>query len=296
MRPLAVPALIPLLACFGLDLPPEEVPDPRPVYCPWQLGGDRPAEVRCPEQWQDDEPLPVIVLLHGRSASWDAQDLLWQLSARVEEDRFVLILPNGTLDEENIRFWNATPACCDSFDSGVDDVGYLMGLVDELAGAAPVDARRVYFTGHSNGSFMSYRMACEHPDRVAAIAGLAGSTFHTSQEFAVGDPVSVLHVHGTEDSDVPYEGRPDLYPGAEEAVARWAERAGCDLEGGEAGPALDLTHQTDGPETDVLVYREGCDPGFDMALWTMQETGHIFIPNDRWNVELVDWLLRHRLP
>ncbi len=297
MRSLAVLLFVPILTCFtGAPGEPDDDDEARPVYCPLQIGGDREAEVRCPEQWMDDESLPVIVLLHGRSASWDAQDLLWQISARVDEDRFALILPNGTLDEDNIRFWNATPACCDDFDSGVDDVGYLMSLVDQLSEDVPLDLNRVYFTGHSNGSFMSYRMACDRPDRVAAIAGLAGSTFNTPEECAVGDPVSVLHIHGVDDPDVPYEGRPGLYPGAVGAVERWAERAGCDVDAAEDVDPLDLTNQTDGAETDVRLYREGCDPGLDMALWTMNDTGHIFIPNDAYNVALIGWLLEHSLP
>ncbi len=275
---------------------PEPTPDPGdPIYWPLTIGpAEREAAVKGPEGWRDGEPIPVVVLLHGYSAWGEAQELLWGLSDRMDADGFALVLPDGTIDDEDNRFWNATPACC-GWDSDVDDVGYLLGLIDDLASQIAVDLDRVYFTGHSNGHFMSYRMACDAPDRVAAIAGLAGSGFLTEEECAVGDPVPVLHLHGDQDGRVPYEGRPGDYPSAPDMAARWAERAGCDLGAAESRDGMDLTGSVDGAETEVLVYQQGCDPGVDVQLWTMVGAEHVPIPNDSFAEELIGWLLSHSL-
>ena len=58
----------------------------------------------------------------------------------------------------------------------MDDVGYLRALVREALEVRPIDPDRVYVFGHSNGGFMSYRLASELADEVAAIAVLAGSS------------------------------------------------------------------------------------------------------------------------
>ena len=69
------------------------------------------------------------------------------------------------------------PACCDKYDAKPDDVGYLTGLIDEIIAAGwPVDPKRIYLFGHSNGGYMAHRMACDRADRIAAIICLAGST------------------------------------------------------------------------------------------------------------------------
>src|SRR5439155_20820686 len=115
--------------------------------------------------------------------------------------------PDGTVDGNNNHFWNATDGCCDFGKTGVDDSSYLAGLIDEIASKYKVDPKRVYFMGHSNGGFMSYRMACDHADRVAAIVSLAGATFADDSKCKPTAPVAVVEVHGNADPTVPYDGQ-----------------------------------------------------------------------------------------
>ena len=234
-----------------------------------------------------------MVLLHGHGQTGALINRQMGGEANQADMNYVLLIPEGTAADDGRQFWNATPACCGD-DPTVDDVGYLIGLVDELAEHAPVDPDRVYFTGHSNGGFMSYRMACEHPDRIAAIMPLAGSTFDTPEECAVGAPVSVLHVHGTLDSSVPYEGN-DEYPGALAAAARWAERAGCDPDAASAGTPLDLMTSLEGAETEVLEFREGCEGGKSVDLWTLVDGGHVPAFTEAFADEVLPWLLARSL-
>ncbi|MBN94116.1 MAG: hypothetical protein CL928_08590 [Deltaproteobacteria bacterium] len=269
-------------------------PDPcDPVSSPQTLSeGLRPAEVQGPSDWCADQPLPVVFLLHGYGASAWLQDLLFRLNTQVEERSFLLVLPDGTVDAAGSRHWNATPACCDFYGAEVDDVGYLTSLLDELESRFTVDPDRVYFTGHSNGGFMSYRMACEIPERIAAIAPLAGSTFQEEGLCAASQPVSVLHIHPTLDATIPYSGTP-YYPSAEEATRRWAERNGCSTTSSQAGESLDLINSIAGTETRVTDYRVGCEDGFHASLWTIEGAGHVPVLNDGFSQLLLDWLLDH---
>ena len=177
-----------------------------------------------------------MIALHGYTRNSANTNQYFGLSQRTTRDRFALILPNGTRNPEGANFWNATDYCCDFWGSGVDDVAYLNDLVVEAG--EHIIAEGVYLVGLSNGAFMSYRMACESMPGLRGIVAVGGSTFHDPERCAGAAPVSVLHIHGTADIVIRYEGGSSNtgdthYPGAEEAVRRWAARAGCDLAAAE---------------------------------------------------------------
>lgn len=277
-----------LLACGAAT---DTAPPMAPVSWPLVLGGDRPAEVFGPEGWAGEDALPVVLLLHGFGANGAVQDALLGFSERIEADRFLLVRPDGTPNSDGARFWNATDACCDFEGQGVDDVAYLGGLVEELAAAVPIDETRVFSTGHSNGGFMSYRLACDRGDLFAAIAPLAGAMWSDPSRCPAGDPVSVLHIHGDDDPDVPYQGSEDI-PSADASVSFWADRAGCGAS--EAGDPLDLTGDV-GAETARDAW-SGCDDALGAELWTMQGVGHVPLVNDLYPEEVVRWLYAHPRP
>lgn len=261
-----------------------DVPDPRFDRANWPdtVGGDRPAAVVYPADW-DGEPLPLVVLLHGYGANGSGQDLYFGLSARVDRG-YALVLPDGTKDASGLRFWNATDYCCDFGHTNVDDVAYVTGLIDEMEAKAAIDPDRVLLAGHSNGGFMSYRMACDRSDRLAGIAALAGATWLDEARCGDPAPVPVLHVHGTSDPTILYEGT-SLYPGAEDTTARWANRDGC---GGvlSSTTIADFDSAVPGDETSVETW-----PDCDVTLWKMQGSSHIPLVDDAWKDALVDWLL-----
>ena len=154
------------------------------------------------------------------------------------------------------------PRAATSAAARVDDVAYLAGLIDAIKADYAVDDKRVYLFGHSNGGFMSYRMAHEHGGAIAAIASLAGADQSRSRP-APPEPVHVLQIHGTADTVIPYEGgslRGEAVPGAKAGVENWAAHNGCAAAGVDSG-ALDLDGGLDGRETDVRRYTDGCRPG-----------------------------------
>jgi polyhydroxybutyrate depolymerase len=256
---------------------------------PTRIGGDRPARVILPDDY-DGTPRPLLFVLHGRGANGRVQDAYFGASAYARTRGVITVVPEGQQLRDGTPVWNATDACCGG---RLDDSAYLAGLIDEASVTYAVDPARVYFMGHSNGGFMSYRMACDHAGRVAAIASLAGATWNDERNCPASEPVSVLQIHGTSDDLVPYATTPYL-PGARDSVERWASRAGCDLGAPDAGDPLDLDSSVAGAESTVLRWRAGCAPGFSGELWSIVGGGHIPPPAPGFGARIIDWLLTQR--
>ena len=246
------------------------------------IGGDeRPATLLIPRDADRSEPRPLVLLLHGYSSSGTGADAYFQFSAHMNELGFGLILPNGTEDPEGERFWNGTAECCDMLDTGVDDAGYLRGLIEEAQAHAAFD--KVFAVGHSNGGFMAYRLACEAIPGLTAIVSLAGGAYAHADDCRVPSAVSVLQIHGNRDLVIRYEGGPlkapsgwtESVPGAEASVLRWAERAGCDLNAVEELTPIDTDLFVEGAETSIQRWREGCTGDTVHELWTIKGGGHV---------------------
>jgi len=141
-------------------------------FDPVPFGGSRPVSLYVPSAYTG-APLPLVILLHGYSANGGEEDLYLNMKSTAEAKSVFYMHPDGTLDASGNRYWNATDACCDFAKTGVDDSTYLSGLVAEIETRYAIDTKRVYFVGHSNGAFMSYRMACDHADIVTGIMSLA---------------------------------------------------------------------------------------------------------------------------
>lgn len=258
-----------------------------------ELGpAERPAQLVAPDEVTGLAPL--VVLLHGYSSAAARHDTYLGVTAQAASRGLYVLLPDGTPEPGGKRFWDAGPACCNFTGVPVDDVGYLSGLIAQAVEERPIDPDRVYLFGHSNGGFMAYRMACEAADLVTAVAVLAGADGPEADDCDPTRPVSALHLHGTADYTISYDGGAVAapFPGAVESVARWAARGGCDPTP-VAGEALDLDGSIDGPETAVTTYR-GCDAGIDVQLDTLEGGGHSPpLIKDRVGTDVLDWLLAH---
>ncbi len=253
-----------------------------------------------PVEFVDGET-PLIVSLHGYGGNSADHAAYVPLHQRVNKDGFALLLPNGTLDAQGNRFWNPTDRCCESGKTGQDDVAYLTELVEEARKVREFGP--VYFFGYSNGGFMSYHMACKGMPGLRAVASLAGTSYVEDSSCDGAPPVSVLHVHGTSDGVILFEGArsepdpkgdgdPAFYAGAEEMVARWSRRAGCDWpEHPQPYATLDLDQHVPGPETQAFRAGPGCAGGIDIELWMGAGSGHSPGYGDAFVDALIGWLL-----
>jgi polyhydroxybutyrate depolymerase len=311
------PLLLPLLALLATLAPacsqksssgaaPSDAGDDGAVrgdYDPVPFGGSRPTELYVPSGYTGT-PTPLVILLHGYSATGLEEELFLGLRSVAEAKTVLYAHPDGTTDPSGNEFWNATDACCNFWDSPVDDSTYLASLVAEIGTRYAVDPSRVYFIGHSNGAFMSYRMACDHADVVAGIVSIAGAMWLDTSKCNPTQPVSVLEVHGTADVEIYYDGGSTVsgdggppgggqYPGATTTVADWATFDWCSSTADTSLPPVDI--DVSHPTT-VTQYSAGCKAPSEIDLWTMNGEGHIPGFNTSFAPMAFDFLLSHARP
>ncbi|MFO0762252.1 MAG: prolyl oligopeptidase family serine peptidase [Byssovorax sp.] len=262
------------------------------------IGGDRPVTMHVSPKYDPSKPAPLLILLHGYGATGTIQeDLYFHLKKVTDERGYVYAVADGTKDATGKQFWNATDACC-GFGSTVDDSGYLSSVIDQIKAQYTIDPKRVYFVGHSNGGFMSYRMACDHADQIAAIVSLAGATFSDDSKCKPTEPVAVAEIHGDMDETIAYGGSNVVgftFPGAVKTTELWAAHDGCDLTT-EAGAPKDLDSGLAGAETSVAIYGKGCKPGGHVELWTIAGGKHIPNVTDDFRTSVIDFLDAHPKP
>jgi polyhydroxybutyrate depolymerase len=167
-----------------------------------------------PSIWTPNVVSPLLIALHGLSG-WDLQLMdNTAFNNLAEANNFIVVYPNGTgekLGDRGIRSWNGgqvgwctTGNCPPSQISKIDDVGYISNLIDDVSSRYPIDPKRVYLTGHSNGSQLAQRLACQLSNKITAVAVVAG---HLALDTCNPDsPVSLLQIYGTEDTLNPENG------------------------------------------------------------------------------------------
>jgi polyhydroxybutyrate depolymerase len=257
----------------------------------------RPYRMVVPSSYDGSTAVPFIVLLHGYSASGELQDAYFQMSQLADAKGFLLATPDGLIDIAGQRYWNATDYCCGTLGTQkTDDVAYLTAIMNDVRLKYRVDEKRVFFVGHSNGGFMSHRMACDHADRIAAIVSLAGAQWKDATLCRPDARVSVLEVHGDLDLVITYAGTTE-YPGAVETVTDWAQLDACEAAGAmsSAGANLDVDSVLFGDET-VRTRFDGCPAGIGVELWRIEGGAHVPTLTETFGPDFYEWLMAHPKP
>lgn len=173
----------------------------------------------------------VLLAFHGAGTCAEAMVEFSGLNEVADGEGWVLVYPNGSGRTPDARTWNARSDCGYAGRKNINDVGFVDLLLNELTDRLP--APRFFATGMSNGGMMCYRLANELPHRVFGIAPVAGVMPVAPNP--TGPAVSVLHLHGTLDEFVPFDGGRgsqnrlrDPMLSAPESVAAWASRNGCE--------------------------------------------------------------------
>ena len=173
------------------------------------------------------ERVPLVMVLHGGFGTGEGAAAQTRFDAQAEAAGFLAVYPDGFK-----RAWNAGRCCGRAARMDVDDVRFLAEVLDDIESRYEIDPRRVYATGISNGGMMAYRLAAELGDRIAAIGPVASALV---TECPPGPAVSVIHIHGTNDLNAPYEGgvgprtRSGLhYPSVQQTLSPWRIRNRCD--------------------------------------------------------------------
>lgn len=153
-----------------------------------------------------DDP-PLIVALHGGGGSPAQFARSSGLTAPALAAGFAVAYPAGTSRRGGpLLVWNAFYCCGHAPGAGVDDLGFLDRVVADAAARFGLSGQ-VFVTGMSNGGMLAQTWAATRgPDRVAAVASVAGVM--DLSRVRVAGPVPILHIHGTADDMAPYAGGP----------------------------------------------------------------------------------------
>ena len=256
---------------------------------------DRQANLRMPGNHDYSRPLPVVVSLHGYSGNGLSNAAYMHHFDSIHENEHLLIYPDGTSNWLGMRYWNATDACCQNVASAtpVDDVSYILGLIDEAILNYGADPDGVVITGLSNGGFMSHRMACEAGGSIRAIVALNGVTWDDFSKCPDTGRPDILHVHSTADGVIAYNGGAIWgidYPSATETIGYWADRSGCDTTWTSLG-TRDLSGDDGNDDTDEYEFLN-CDSGNRVTHWRINDGSHVPPLNDPgWSDQTIGWAL-----
>jgi len=235
------------------------------------------AQIYRPSDLAAGERRPLLIFLHGLGASGKIAFEVLHLAAFGARERVFVLAPDGSIDREKRQFWNAG-ACCNFDRQHVDDVARLGQLIDSWRARPEVDSTRIYVMGHSNGGFMTERLACALGDRISAAASIAGAAPPAEQACTPTKSLALLEVHGDNDQFVRYGGGSvfdsselSRFPGIEQGFRDWAKRLGC-AGAAQSAPDRDLDARLPGSETRVQRYAS-CTSG-SVELWTVRGGNH----------------------
>jgi polyhydroxybutyrate depolymerase len=232
--------------------------------------------VHVPPAAENGRALPLLLSFHGAGGTPAGQQRFSHTDSVADREGFLVVYPEGT-DSGGLLVWNAGTCCGPLVAGRVDDVGFALAVVDDLAQRTAVDRHRLYATGMSNGAMMAHRLAAEVPDRIAAIAPVAGGLVY--QRFAPARPVPVLHIHSLDDPIALYHGglrgrlagAVRMNPNVDTMMARWAAADGCTDRPVVRAQRLDAR----GHSARLLAW-SGCAGGSEVRLWQLTGAGHVW--------------------
>ncbi len=208
---------------------------------------------------------PLLLMLHGYGGTAAAieQRTRGTFDKLADREGAVVVYPQALGDPSRWSAWIVEPADRPR----PDDIGFFSALIDALVTELGVDRKRIFAAGFSNGAAMVYRLACDRPDLVAAVAPISGSIPADVMSICVKNttPVGIIGMHGTADQTV------ELSAPVRDGVAAWVRRNRCAAD--PISSRLPNTDRSDGTETRVDVYDQ-CAGGTQVAFYTIEGGGH----------------------
>ena len=228
---------------------------------------------------------PVVLNFHGGGGSAAGQVKYSKMNEAADREGFIVVYPNGSgRFSERLLTWNAGTCCGYAMNHNIDDVAFTLALLDDLASKTPIDRKRIYATGLSNGAMMSYRLAAEAGDRIAAIAPVAGAMVVTL--FHPTRPMPIMHIHSTDDPRALYNGglgppfpftdARTMHPNVESMLAQWRKFDECPP---HAKVSATYSGKPGGPDDGNTATRFAwgpCANDSEIVLWKLTGSGHVW--------------------
>jgi polyhydroxybutyrate depolymerase len=174
-----------------------------------------------PTNWDNTQQVPLLILLHGLTQTGSGVMDITQFNPIAEQNNFIVVYPDG----ENFA-WNAN---MNVSISTADDIGFIETLAQHFQNNFSTNPLKQYLVGFSNGGFMSHKIACESSMCFAGIATVSGNMSDTvynncNPQFSP----AVLHMHGTADAIVPYNGGSGTGVSVDQTINKWKNFLFCD--------------------------------------------------------------------
>jgi len=204
-----------------------------------------------PAIYDGSTDVPLVLNFHGYGSNANEQMFYGDFRDIADTEGFLLVHPQGTIINGNQQ-WNVGFL---GNGNTTDDVGFTEALIDELANLYTINLDRVYATGMSNGGFMSFLLACQLSEKIAAVASVTGSmTPDTYDACNAQQPTPILQIHGTGDSNVLYNG--DTWTRSiEDVISYWVNYNNCETS--PTTTALTDINRLDGSTVEHIIYSGG---------------------------------------
>ncbi len=194
-------------------------------------GTERTYIIHLPDNKDKLNKYPLVIALHGGGGKGEGMNKLTGFNNVSDKNNFVVVYPDG-IDKQ----WNDGRSDF-LLNDKTNDVKFISKLIDTLIVLNNVDTNRVYITGISNGGIMSFRLACELSNKIAAFAPVAASMPESpSYDCKPVRPVPMMLIFGDEDPLVPFNGgeisvfglrsRGKVIP-VQQSVSYWVSANGC---------------------------------------------------------------------
>jgi polyhydroxybutyrate depolymerase len=133
-------------------------------------GESRTFIVHIPTGYTGSTPAPAIIDFHPLGGSGSGQEGSSGWKAKCDSVGCIGVFPDSSKSKASDNSWNAGYCCDNAEKNQVDDVQFARDIIKWLETNTCVDEKRIYASGGSNGGGMTYRMACDASDVIAAVA------------------------------------------------------------------------------------------------------------------------------
>ena len=232
-----------------------------------------------PDSYDRNSPTPLLFNFHGYGSNAEQQMNYGDFRSIADNEGFLILHPQGTRlpstgsTHFNVGGWTRG--------SNIDDVGFTNYLINVISRLYNIDELKIFSTGMSNGGFMSYELACKLSARIAGIASVTGSmTPETYDECVPDRPVTIIQMHGIEDTVVPLIGFGTIMEPLEKVMKFWVDHNDCE---GETVSVIPDAAPNDN-STGVIRSWEACEGGAQIEYYLFAGAGHTW-PGNQYNTE-----------